>query len=300
MKIVLLGFLLVIISSSTFLLVNTPGVKGKDLTSDYTVDFSPAPLPVRKLSTFPVLSAQAALVTDLRSATVLYEKNPDEQLPPASTTKIVTALVALDAYSLDDVLTVGSFSVAGKKMGLSADEQMTVENLLYGLLVYSANDAAEVLARNYFGGRAAFVEAMNQKAASLGATSSVFKNPSGLDEEGHVATARDLGKIATFAMRNPVFAKIVSTQEYEAFSVDHAKNYKLANINELLGKVPGVIGVKTGWTEAAKEALVTYVDRDGKQLVVVVLASSDRFGETEELIDWSFSNYTWEVFEYKN
>lgn len=298
MKIILLALLLIIISSTTFLAVNSRGVSGKNFEDGPSVDFDTAPLPVRKLSTFPILSAEGVIVTDLGSGTVLYEKSPDVQLLPASTTKIVTAQVALDFYGLEDVLTAHNLSVAGRKMGLSVGEQMTVKDLLYGLLVNSANDAAEVLAQNYPGGRSAFVEAMNLKAAKLGATSTTFKNPTGLDELGHVTTARDLEKIAAVAMKNSFFADIVNTQEAEAVSVDGKKRYKFSNINELLGKVPGVIGIKTGWTEAAKEALVTYVERDGRKLVFVVLASQDRFGETEELIDWSFKNYTWQNLDY--
>lgn len=242
---------------------------------------------------FPVLSAQAALAVDLNSGVTLYEKNPDEALLPASTTKIITALVAMDAYPLDSILRVGNVKIVGQKMGLAFGEEIRAEDLIYGLLVYSANDAAEALALAYPGGREAFIDAMNEKARDLSLENTKFYNPSGIDGNGHVTTARDLIRVSEVAMRNPEFAKIVATQNITVTDVTGKKLHRLTNINELLGKVPGVLGVKTGWTENARENLVTYVERDGHKVMIAVLGSQDRFGETKELIDWMFSNYTW-------
>ncbi len=245
-------------------------------------------------SSFPIVSAEGALAVDLPSGMSLYEKNPDAPLLPASTTKIVTALVALDAYPLDQTLKVGRLKIDGQKMGLVAGEEMRFEDLLYGLLVYSANDAAEVLAQNYPGGRDAFVFAMNEKAGELSLENTRFYNPSGIDGNGHVTTARDLIRVAEVAMRNPEFAKIVSTKQIVVHDVSGKMSYNLRNINELLGKVPGVLGVKTGWTENARENLVTYIERDGHKVMIAVLGSQDRFGETKELIDWIFASYQWQ------
>jgi D-alanyl-D-alanine carboxypeptidase (penicillin-binding protein 5/6) len=244
-------------------------------------------------TSFPVLSAEGALAVDLDSGVSLYEKNPDTPLLPASTTKIVTALVSLDAYSLDQVLTVGKVSVDGQKMGLFQGEQMKFENLLYGLLVYSANDAAEVLAQDYPGGYDVFISAMNAKAKDLSMTNSHFDNPVGLDTDNQRSTARDLVRASEVAMREPEFAKIVGTKSVSVADVTGKTTYNLNNINELLGSVPGVMGVKTGWTENARENLVTYIVRDGHKIMVAVLGSQDRFGETKELIDWIFTNYQW-------
>ena len=253
------------------------------------------PLPVlTEHSPFPVISAEGALAVDLSSGVSLYEKNPDARLLPASTTKIVTALVALDAYPLDAVIKVGKIRVDGQKMGLTTGEEMRAEDLLYGLLVYSANDAAEALAAGYPGGREAFVAAMNQKAADLSLTSTSFYNPSGLDGNGHVTTARDLIRVSEVAMRSPEFAKIVGTKNIIVSDISGKTLHHLANINELLGKVPGVLGVKTGWTENARENLVTYLEREDRKIMIAVLGSQDRFGETKELIDWIFANYKWE------
>ena len=254
-----------------------------------------APIPVLSDNTgFPVISAQAALAVDMPSGISLYEKNPDSPLLPASTTKIVTALVALDTYPLDSILKVGNIKIDGQKMWLRFGEEMKVENLLYGLLVFSANDAAEVLAQGYPGGREEFVKAMNEKVEQLSLENTRFYNPSGVDRNGHVTTARDLIRVSEVAMRVPEFAKIVGTKEITVASADGKLKHRLTNINLLLGKVPGVLGVKTGWTENARENLVTYIERDGHKVMIALLGSQDRFGETKELIDWMFGNYKWQ------
>lgn len=255
------------------------------------------PNPVLGASTVsPILSAQGILAVDLTSGVTLYEKNPDTTLLPASTTKIITALVALDTYKLDQVLTVGKgVAVDGQKMGLYTGEQMTFENLLNGLLVYSANDAAETLAQGYSGGYAAFVLAMNEKAKDLNMTNSHFDNPVGLDAGDQYTTARDLVEASEVAMKNPKFAKIVGTKSITVSDVTGKSKYNLKNINELLGTIPGVLGIKTGWTENSKENLVTYINRDGHAIIIAVLGSEDRFGETKTLIDWIFNNYQWQT-----
>lgn len=245
-------------------------------------------------SSYPIFSAQGALAVDLDSGISLYEKNPDIKLLPASTTKIVTALTALDSYPLDQVIKVGKINVVGQKMGLFSGEEISVENLLYGLLVFSANDAAEVLAQNYPGGYDAFISAMNTKAKELAMINSNFQNPTGLDAGSQVTTAKDLVRVSEVAMRNPIFSKIVGTKSISFTDVSGKYKYNFNNINELLGVVSGVMGVKTGWTENARENLVTYLERDGHKVMIAVLGSQDRFGETRELIDWIFTNYDWQ------
>lgn len=258
-----------------------------------------ADLPVlSRDSSFPIFSAQAALAVDENSEVTLYEKNPDSPLLPASTTKIVTSLVAMDYYPLDTALKVGNIGTDGQKMGLIKGEEIKVENLLYGLLVYSANDAAEVLAQNYQGGKDAFVAAMNKKAQELSLKNTNFKNPAGLDGDEQVTTARDLVIVSQVAMKNPEFAKIVGTKQIAVTSADGKIVHKLTNINELLGRVNGVLGVKTGWTQNARENLVTYISRDGHKVMIALLGSQDRFGETKELIDWIFGNYNWQPVSY--
>lgn len=282
---------------STALAISKPSVP-KIITNFPVVvaeEKSYPPIPVLNNSLpFPILSSQGVLVVDLESGINLYEKNPDKVLLPASTTKIVTALVALDSYPLEQVLTVPGGKVVGQKMGLYAGEQMKFEDLLYGLLVYSANDAAETLAYNFPQGYDAFILAMNTKAKELNMANSTFQNPVGLDGPSQATTARDLVRVSEVAMRNPEFLKIVGTKYIEVSDITGKTKHRLKNINELLGVVPGVMGVKTGWTENARENLVTYLERDGHKIMIAVLGSQDRFGETKELINWVFSNYTWQ------
>lgn len=243
----------------------------------------------------PRLSARAATVIDADDKTILFAKNPDLKLLPASTTKIMTALVALDVYPLDKIITIDSVHQTGQVMKLKLGERISVENLLYGLLVESANDAATVLAQNYPGGEDAFIDAMNQKAADLGLTSTHFTNASGLDAYGHYTSAHDLALMAALAMENEALRKIVGTLGVSVADSDNTLVHDLETVNELLGQVPGLIGVKTGWTALSGECFVGYVSREGRNLITVVLGSSDRFGETISLINWAYSNHRWQA-----
>lgn len=286
----------IFIASSALAISGNAAMLYGAVTKQFSVKKEFPPVPVLKDgSSFPVVSAQGAYAVDLDSGVSLYEKNADSSLLPASTTKIVTALVALDNYQLDQILTVPKDGgIDGQKMGLFPGEQMRVEDLLYGLLVYSANDAAETLAIDFPGGYDAFVAAMNEKALELSMNNSHFDNPVGLDGNSQHSTAKDLVRASEVAMRSPEFAKIVGTKRITFTDVSGKTKYSLKNINELLGSVPGVVGVKTGWTENARENLVTYIERDGHKIMIAILGSQDRFGETKELIDWIFTNYSWE------
>lgn len=246
-------------------------------------------------NSFPQISAKGALAIDLDSMTPLFEKNPTLPLLPASTTKIVTALVSLDYYSDDMVLTVDGIKVPGQNMGLISGEKIYFKNLLEGLLIYSGNDAAEVLAENYPGGRTAFIAAMNKKAKEFNLEDTHFENPTGFDSESHYSTAKDLIRIAIEAMKDPKFSVIVNQKEKYVASIDGNIIHRLKNTNELLGQVPGVLGVKTGYTQNALENLVTYLERDGHRIMITVLGSQDRFGETKEVISWIMENYEWKV-----
>lgn len=247
---------------------------------------------------FPVLSGQGVIAVDATTNVTLYEKNADMQLYPASTTKIITALVALDYYQPQQILTVMDPTVEGQKMGLVIGEQMTFLDMLNGLLIYSANDAALTLADNYAGGREAFVNAMNTKVQELHLDHSHFSNPAGLDDPTQFTTARDMVRVAEFAMRNPIFANIVGTKNKIITDTTGRFSYSLSNVNQLLGTLPGVIGVKTGYTDAARENLVTDVVRKDHNIFVTILGSEDRFGETTELVNWIYENYSWQSVTY--
>lgn len=259
-----------------------------------------APLPVLGAQTsndIPEFTASSIIAIDAESGVTLFEKNPDAKLFPASTTKIITALVALDSYSLNDVVTVRNINVVGQKMGLVEGEQLTVRDLLQGMLILSANDAAEALANYYPGGRPAFIIRMNLKAKELNMSNSNFTNPSGLEDIAHLSTARDMARAAGAAMENKTFAQMVSTKKTTVTSIDGSKKHVLSNINKLIGTVDGVLGVKTGFTENARENLVTYVERDKKRVIISLLGSEDRFGETTKIIEWIYKKFKWEDIE---
>lgn len=247
---------------------------------------------------FPTVSAKSVFSIDMTSGRMLFEKMPDRPHLPASTTKMITALVSLDYYPQDLVLEAGNLNIDGQKMNLVYGEKMQVRDLLYGLLVHSANDAAEVLAQNYPGGREMFVLAMNRKAQELGLDNTYFINPQGFDGEGQKTSARDLVRVAVHLMQNPITAEMVGTKEVEVTSIDGLNSHKLVNINRLIGKVDGVMGVKTGWTENAQENLVTYVERDGIKVIIALLSSQNRFDDTKVIIDWIFENYEWKEINY--
>lgn len=259
---------------------------------------TPAPYPVNRTNVYPGLevSAEGVVVYDVDSATTMYGRNAEESLSPASTTKIMTALVALDHYGLDDIVTVQTVANNGQVMGLVPGEQMTVENLLYGALVFSGNDAAWALAEHYPGGVDAFVGVMNAKAVALHLTHSHFTNPVGYDDPNHKMTATDLTRLAAFALTNKTIAKIVAIPQITISDVTYTHFHALTNVNQLLGKIPGVAGIKTGWTEEAGENLVTLIERNGHRVIIVVLKSQDRFKDTITLINWTFGNFDWQIF----
>jgi D-alanyl-D-alanine carboxypeptidase len=252
------------------------------------------PIPVYRGQTPFAVGSEAVFVMDLDSEVVLLAKNENVSMLPASTVKMMTALVAADVYNTDSLLEVKNPMVVGQKMGLKPGEKITVNNLLNGLLIYSANDAAEVLAQNYSEGRQVFVSLMNQKAKNLGLTNTHFTNPSGIDENGQYTTARDLVYLGFGILENAKVSEIVATKRKTVASVDGLIQHRLVSTNELLGEVPGVLGIKTGWTEYARENLVTYINRDNHRVVIAVLGSRDRFGETRSIIDWVFSSFVWQ------
>lgn len=260
-----------------------------------TVTPTPTPQPLPQVqSTAPIVTAKSYMIQDLQTTTIIAQKDPSHVLPPASTTKIMTALVALDKYSLADIVTVPDQQINGAKVGLNPGETITVENLLYAMLMQSGNDAAWALASHYPGGAPEFINTMNQKAAQLGLEQTHFANPTGLHHPLHLSSTVDLIKLAQQALTHPVFAQIVATKTKTITDVNQQDEHRLTNLNQLLVTVPGVKGVKTGWTEQAREALVTLVEQNNHPLLIAVLASEDRFGDTRKLIEWAYQSTVWD------
>ncbi len=232
----------------------------------------------------PFVTAQGAYIVDLSSFTPVFEKNPDKHFFPASTTKIITALVAADVYKPDDVITISNVAVEGQKMDLIDGEQITAENLLYGTLVHSGNDAAYALANFY--GYEAFVELMNIKAQKLGMKNSYFTNPAGLDNYRQKSTPFDLALAGRALIENPYLRKMVGTKEIIISDTHYSIFHKLTNVNKLLGEIQGLGGLKTGFTENAGENLVSFYRHGEHDYLIVVMNSEDRFVDTTTLVNW--------------
>ncbi|MBI4023237.1 D-alanyl-D-alanine carboxypeptidase [Candidatus Berkelbacteria bacterium] len=263
----------------------------------------PASLPpVRVSATEPVASAAALYVLDVDSAYPLYAQNETTPVPIASVTKLMTALVALDEYRLDEVVTVSQEATRtiGSGIDLVAGEQITVHNLLRGLLIQSGNDAAMALAEHK--GYDRFIEQMNEKAALIGLAQTQFQDPAGLDDSGY-STARDLGILAAFALRSPILLDIVSTVETTIDSIDGQFRHHLETSNRLLkGDHPlylgYVTGLKTGFTPEAGHCLVASAKHGEHQIVTVVLNTDEQTPEasakeSRRLITWAFDAYAW-------
>ena len=240
----------------------------------------------------PSVGARGAVVMDEATGQVLYGKDERRRLPMASTTKMMTALLALERGQLSQVVRVDVNAAEmpdSSTMGLTPGERLTLEDLLYGLLLPSGNDAAVAIARAIAGSEPAFVDLMNQRAAELGLADTHFANPHGLDAPDHYTSAADLARLARVALRNPTFAQIVATRHK---AVRGRATYDLTNTNPLLGR-PDVEGVKTGHTDQAGSCLVAAFRRDGHRVLTVVLNSPDYVADSLALPDYAFAAYAW-------
>ncbi len=236
----------------------------------------------------PPMSAQAALLGDSDTGHVLAQLNANQPRPMASTTKIMTALLALERSNLGDRAVISPTAlVGGSTMGLTAGEALAVEDLLWGLLLNSGNDAAVALAEHVAGSEAAFVQLMNQRAAELGMSNTRFANPHGLDAPDHYSSAYDLWLVTQEALKHPMFRQMVAT-------FTHATaGRQLINQNELLVSYPGADGVKTGTTMAAGQNLVGSVSQAGHRTIAVILNSLDRYSDARALFAHHDSNWLW-------
>jgi len=252
------------------------------------------PLPrVNKFIAQPKVFAKAAVVMDEESGTIIFSKNPDLRLHPASITKIATAAVALNLYPAEEIITVKNAYPIGKNMELIAGEVITVGNLVYGLLVHSANDAAYVLAGQSENEVKKFILEMNNFVEQLNLRNTHFANFDGEDDENHYSSAWDLAYLAKKALENKTFSEAVRINEITIKSVDEKTEHKLVSTNELLGVITEVRGVKTGWTPESGESFVGLLDLNGHQVITVVLNSSDRFGDTKRIIAWLKEAVLW-------
>ncbi len=239
------------------------------------------------------VSARSAILIEADSGNVIFEKDADVKLPMASTTKIMTAVVALENAELDKIVSVSpkACGVEGSSIYLKPGERITMEDLLYSLLLQSANDAAAAISYEVAGGIDEFAQIMNDKAAELDMKSTHFTNPHGLDNESHYTTARDLAKLAAYALKNEKFKEIVSTYKHSIQLSSDKNAHVLANHNKLLRLSKDVIGVKTGFTKKSGRCLVSAAERDGVRVIAVTLDAPDDWNDHIMLHELGFSTY---------
>lgn len=250
----------------------------------------------------PILNtAYGAILMDAKTGQVLFEKNADKKLPPASTTKIMTAILAIESNRLDEKATVSAeaASTSGSTMHLEKGQILTLRELVTGLMLRSGNDSAIAIAEFLAGSVDEFVVMMNEKAQEIGATHTHFKNPNGLPDPQHYSTAYDLAWITRYAMNNPTFAEIVNTKHTSVDLQDSRGNEKeqnLQNTNKLLWMLAEADGVKTGTTSEAGPCLVASATKQNQRLIAVTLHDKARWQNAQKLLQWGFTHY--ELFEY--
>ena len=251
----------------------------------------------------PQIGAEAAILLEANTGTILYSKNIDEKLYPASTTKIMTCLLAVENARLDEEITfsndaVFSIEQGSSNIGMDVGQSITMEQALYGILVGSANEVANATAEHIAGSIDDFVKMMNDKAAELGCTNTHFVNPHGLFDENHYTTARDLATIAKAFFQNELLCKIGNTPTYHfSPTATQPDDFTLGNKHDLItGKISceGIVGGKTGYTDEARQTLVTCAERNGMKLICVILKeeSPNQFYDTVSLFEYGFQNFT--------
>ncbi len=230
---------------------------------------------------------------DAASGRVLYEHNKDEKRGMASTTKIMTALCALEYGDMNKMVTISSTAsgVEGSSMYLAKGEKISMPDLVYGLMLVSGNDAATAIAETVSGSVEKFAELMNKKAAEIGCYNTSFTNPHGLSDENHYTTAHDLAKITAYAMQNPTFCEIVSTKRKPLAANEGGYARTLVNHNKFLSMYEGCIGVKTGFTKATGRCLVTAAEKNNLKLICVTLNAGDDWNDHATLLNNAFSEY---------
>ena len=304
-KLLIILVIFILFISNTFIVNGVENIIGNNVSGsneilseeDELVDLGEIQKEIIETSVEPdeiSLDSRIALIYDRASGRILYEKNGNKQTPMASTTKIMTAIVVLENANLTDVVTISSKAagIGGSRLGLKKNDKITVNDLLYGLMLRSGNDAAIALAIHVGGSVEGFAEMMNNKAKELGLVNSHFVVPHGLDNDGHYTTAYELAKIADYALNIDKFKEIVSTRNTTIYINGYAK--AINNTNQLLGSVSGVYGVKTGFTNGAGRCLVTACKRDDLDVITLIIGANttkQRTSDTIKLIQYAYNNF---------
>lgn len=285
--------------STVFLLSNRENLnKPLTISQNKKIPLLPlSPLPVKKKDTATLDTAcVSSCVIDAETATLLYDKNKDMRLPMASLAKIMTAYIIFKDNKLDDLVTIKEASTKinaeESQMGLVPGDKLKIRDLLYGLLVYSANDSAKALAEYKAGSEEKFLKLMNDEAKELGLKNTNFASVSGIDAPNQYSSAYDLALLFKCALANDLFLQIINTKDYEFTSVGGV-HYILTNTDELLGNDVRILGGKTGSTDQAGRCFVSLASQNGNKVISVVMNCPDRFEETKRLLDWIYSSYIW-------
>jgi D-alanyl-D-alanine carboxypeptidase (penicillin-binding protein 5/6) len=239
------------------------------------------------------VSAKYACVMEAVTGEVVWEKNSHETYAMASTTKIMTALLAIEAGTLNDTVTVSQKASLqeGSSIYLKAGDKINMRDLLYGLMLNSGNDAAVAVAEHVSGSTEAFAEKMTARAHEIGANDTAFKNPNGLDEEGHYTTAYDLALITRAALKNPAFSEIVASKSKKATLLENGTDLYFTNHNKMLKLYEGADGVKTGYTKATGRCLVSSATRNGIRMIAVTLNAPNDWKDHAAMLDFAFDGY---------
>lgn len=237
------------------------------------------------------------VLIDSATNTVLLAKNSHQKIFPASTTKLATAITALNVYPLDELLTINQEYDEGKIMELVSGEKITVRSLVSALLIYSANDAAFALAHHHSGGVDGFIHQMNLVAQRYGLTGTNFTNYDGIHDYFHHSTVYDLAQLGRLSIKNPIVVDTVKNKTMIVTDTNNTISHSLESTNELLGVIPEIEGLKTGWTPEAGGCFIGLINIGGHRLISVVAQSQDRFADTKELIAWAKNNVTWTTYQ---
>lgn len=300
-----LVFLVAIIAYPSYLLVNSYANDNSmksplpDINSDISSVLGissfwrPTTGDVDSVASEPRITARGAISYDLTTDTLIYGKDIDRRMPMASITKIMTAVIALETSPIESeyIVSAKAAAIGENSMGLTKGEILTLEELLYGLILKSGNDAAEVIAEGSPFGRDNFIYLMNKKAEDMGLANTRFSNPSGLEGDGaQYSTPYDLVVITKYALENPIFAEIAATVSKELLATNKHKYFYMFNDTNLLTSYPGVRGVKTGYTYEAGLCLVTYLEYEDRKIIAVLLNSQNRRQEMKDLLDYSLKS----------
>lgn len=285
LRLLLIPLILMVILGilSLFTTSTARDLKAQQLPLNASVSADPYAYLTRSIE--PPISAEAAIIMDSDSKVTVYKKNADVRFAMASTTKLMTSLVAMEHFSPQDILTVTTPNVSGQTLGFPLGEQLYFQDLLYAMLLPSSNHAANVIAHNYPGGYDIFIQRMNEKANEIALANTHYADPAGLNDVGNYTTAVDLARLAAEVVHNEVLARVVATKYKIISNVSNTQSYPLSNLNILLGQA-GVTGLKTGYTEGARGVLATSVVVNGRTFIIVVMRSEERFSDTQVLLSY--------------